>query len=318
MTDFGESIRLAEITLNKVKPSTANNYRQVLVKINKFLKVPDPHRLYYEYLGRDDIRQQILDNVASIFNIKTPSSYTAKISPVKHFMLSVPDLPSDISLVWLKRYKIPEFDPVQQNLEMDWEALLERFQTIISDETKDPRLRIICLLMSKGLVMRSGVFFSTRINQDDGESNYMDLDKGKWNIRDTKSSFAQVVSLDDDVLKQIKDIVDMDPVLFETMLIARNNGSKYIVSNIQNFAPWKKESLPGCNKIRQAFETHNWNSGKTALEASKCSMQIDHTPSTAANHYVKPTKKEVKVQVKVKDKATKKRPIVIKKKSSWV
>lgn len=297
MTDFGKSIALDEIEpKRKVNQDTLMFYKRVVIKVNQMLCVPESNRLYYEYLGKPEVRDKIMQEIPNLFKISTPTAFTSKMAAVKSFMLSVPDLPSEISLLWNKKYVVPEFivkvgDP--PSLNHTWNELKQKMQALSEDKSKDTRLRIICYIYSAELVVRTSVLTTTRINEDNGVDNFYNKDTGEWIIRKTKTGLKQTLQLPDNVVKGIKEIIERLPFIYNEWLVPRLNGQRYVSLALANFTPWRNENLPGCNECRHTFETYNWNSGLTHDEAAAKSKLLDHNPSTVSNFYVKSKPKPV-------------------------
>lgn len=289
MSDFGKSIPIDEITLKKlVKPNTLAHYKRVVEKFNIHFKVPDITRLYYEYFGTPEMKQKLIDAVPDIFTVNSPTSYSAKIAAFKAFMISVPELPSEIGVVWNTRYKVPEVEnkPNIPELVMDWPELQEKLLRFANDTNQDSRFRVICHIYACGLVVRTSVLIKTTL-VDDGVMNYLNLETGEWKIRQTKTGFKNTLTLPEETRNAIQDIVKDRQFMFHTCLVPRMNGEPYVGMSMANFPPWKRSGLPGCNVCRQTFETHNWNSGLDLDEAAERSRMLDHNPVTVANHYIK-------------------------------
>lgn len=290
MTEFGVSIPICEIVpKRRVSDATLTFYRRVTIKVNQMMGVPDPNRLYYEYFGKPEIRKEIMQRMPEIFKLTTPTAFTSKMASVKSLMLSVPDLPSEISVLWNKKYDEPQLIQTkeQQELKQSWGELKKKLLKIAEDKSKDSRLRIMCYIYGSDLVVRTSVMITTKIDEDDGHSNFYNKDTGEWFIRKTKTGVAQTIQVPEPAMKGIAEIIQRLPWIYNEWLVPRLNGQSYVTLSLSTFTPWKREGLPGCNECRHTFETHNWNSGQTHDQAAEKSKLLDHNPSTVSNFYIK-------------------------------
>ena len=278
MTD--RQIKAEDIQSTFLNPKTFSNYLSVLRTVNKHYNW-DPDVIYYDRLN--DKAEQIAKFIFRKYKISNTAQYRQKVSAISSLMsrtgfgeyhkfrlmiknadvlLSVADTSTDSDII-------------------DWNVL----QPQLAELGKEHTIRgIIARIFSYGYVLRVGEIFSTRIDLDNGQDNYLDLVNCKWYIRKQKNGTAKTFDVDPELCNSLK---QQFKYIGMTWLLSKVDGAKYGVSCHR--LPYHGWSLPSNTDIRKSYETWNRNkSDRTEEEQLKWHKILGHSRNVVDVHYNKP------------------------------
>lgn len=177
-----------------------------------------------------------------------------------------------------------QFPYLQQDGATDVVSWTGRLLPLLRSASRDsectPVIRIITSLYAYGYVFRPAQMFSTKVC-DDGVSNFLDLQTGRYEIRDQKSQKRMSLVLPQSLLSEIR----------------LHSGSVYLLQKGDG-GPFKSQRCLG-------FEYHGWNirytsrdfrksydtwlhneSGKSAAELMEADRILGHSTGIAKRYYV--------------------------------
>lgn len=177
-----------------------------------------------------------------------------------------------------------EFPYVEQDGATDVVSWTDRLLPLLKSASRDdectPVIRIIASLYAYGYVFRPAQIFSTRV-KDDGVSNFLDLQTGRYEIRDQKSKKKISFILPPDLLAKIT------PHSGDVYLLQNSRGDCFSSSRCFGFEyhGWKIRHTS--RDFRKSYDTwlHN-ESGKSDAERREADRILGHTTTTAKSYYV--------------------------------
>jgi len=177
-----------------------------------------------------------------------------------------------------------EFPPVQQDGATDvvsWTGkLLPLLKSASRDKECTPVVRIIASLYASGYVFRPAQIFSTVV-KDDGVSNFLDLQTGRYEIRNQKSAKRISFILPPDLLAKIL------PDSGDVYLLQSSRGEGFKSSRCFGFEYHGWIIRYTARDFRKSYDTwlHN-ESGKSSAERQEADRILGHTTTIAMRYYV--------------------------------
>lgn len=300
---------------NMMKQSSIRIYKYNIVKLNTaleeqgYLKDSDKHAFYWEKYCDDDMMIVIIRILHEQYNITSAVDLRPRMTPVMTCINMVEDIPATCVAKWVSfkehLMKDENYDAFceEHNINQrkkntsrserevpDWKTLRARFHKVSITNGLDYRVRVITAMFKHGYVMRSGALFNTRVfmtSTEDTAHNYLDLATGEWTINETKSNRGQVVKLPDDLMIELRELVNIKhPFFAKGWLIGKNDGEPYTVHSLPMLKQWRMLKLPDNVLCRKSYETWQWcDSNMNKEEAVKKSLELDHRPSVAIRYY---------------------------------
>jgi len=163
----------------------------------------------------------------------------------------------------------------------DWNDLVPTLDRKANESSGRNPGNILCLVMSYGYVLRVSELFDTKLENDDGIHNFLDLDKGTWLIRQSKNHKKRLFEVDPDLIDELKTRFNRN----RDWLICKKNGTPY-TSTASRILNYHVKGLPNNSDIRGSFETWNYNNNKHDV-AEYWSYVLGHSSYTSMRHYVR-------------------------------
>lgn len=276
------------------KDECLRNYRGILNSINKCYGW-DQDVLYYDRLNEH--AEDLPDICKVLWNITSIASLKQKLSAISSLMTRS-RFGKDHNIKKLirnaDRMQYVEVKTVGKKIP-DWETdLLPKLKEL---SKQDGVCGTIAKIFSYGYVLRVGEIFTTTLI-DNGISNFLDLDAGKWIVRNQKNGTPKEFDVDPELCKQISR---------GRWLLRKSDGEQYCKSaRTLKYHGWQ---LPDNHTIRKSYETWNINnSGRDGEQKATWHKILGHTKETAEDYYDHPPKSPSKKWV-LKKKLDRKIPI---------
>ena len=286
-----------QITLSELQNSDSaiirdeclRNYRCILNAINKHYGW-DQDVVYYDRLN--DHAQELPEICKKLWSMTSIAALKQKLSGISSLMTRS-GFGRDHGIRKLirtaDRLQYVEVKNAGKDIP-DWETdLLPKLRELAQQENA---CGIIARVFSYGYALRVGEIFSTRLI-DDGISNFLDLDAGKWLVRNQKNGTIKEFDVDPELCSRISR---------GTWLIRKSDGQPYCKSaRTLKYHGW---TLPDNHTIRKSYETWNINSSGRDKETSALWHKVlGHSKEVAEDYYDHPKPKPKCVIKKKLDRA---------------
>lgn len=283
---------------------TFENYRSTLNKVNEHYGW-DKDMVYFDRLNNN--AKDIAVFIYKVYRILNTEQYKQKMSALSSFMKRTGfDDRNNISMMVKNGDKyLSVVSKENEKLIEDWETLQPKLKELGQHNSV---IGIIARIFSYGYVLRVGEMFETRIDEDNGVDNYLDLKNCRWNIRKQKNGTAKEFDVDPQLCKELLDYFDrVNKVVSIKWLLSKSATEKYGQgSHKLRCHGW---TLQSNNDIRKSYETWNRHrSGRTEEEKQKWHVILGHSVDTVKKSYdtlnfepePEPVKKRIKVKIKRK------------------
>lgn len=254
---------------------TFENYLSVLNFVNRTYGW-EPGVIYYDRMN--DRAREISYFIYSKYKIANTAQFRQKMSALSSLMSrtgfgkehNIGHMVKNSDSLLSVANRAPESDVE------DWETLRPKLAELGKEQSI---CGIIARIFSHGYALRVGEIFNTRLDEDDGVSNYLDLDGCTWLIRQQKNGKTKTFSVDPSLCASLRPCRKRSE-----WLLCNEDGYKY--SQGSQRLPAHGWPLASNNDIRKSFETWNRNvAERSEEEKDRWHKILGHSKETVKTFY---------------------------------
>lgn len=271
MTD--RQVKMVDLRDSFKNERTYNNYRAVLAVVNSHYS----WTLDVVFYDRMDNRaKEIAELLHTKYRITSTDHFRQKVSIISSLMTRT-GFGKDHRIAVLTQNAGSMLSVAKVNkdsLVEEWESLQPKLVELGKESSV---VGIIARIFSYGYVLRVGEIFTTRIKEDNGKDNYLDLENCIWYVRNQKNGLAKTFKVHQELCDSLKGLTS-------EWLLCKADGSKFSPSCQR--LPYHGWKLASNTDIRKSYETWNCaNKDRSESEKEKWHEILGHSRNTVKAYY---------------------------------
>lgn len=304
-TDYGQTIRFADIEKGGIKDRTWINYINSVTRFYTSLGLPDKNVFYWEHLSKPESINQIIAEILHNYHIKDGNALAGKLSPFKSLIYRMDNNVSlDAIQTWsnaimncrsnygdiLKELNVTPVESAPVKVTTDnWETVRDKLHEMSLKKSLDSRVRVLATVYKYGYVFRMSTVFRTYIHnlqeEDRTHYNHLDLYANKWTIVED-GTVKLAFSIPSNMARELLQLTQ--GFMFNRgWLLPQRRGTPYAPeASLSSFSSWTKAGLSNYRTYRKIYlawlksnlDEADYEVFIKVLDTSIAFDHIDYTP----------------------------------------